>query len=304
MDPLLATVAEEFDLGTPVRVDATPYGWDQVVRLTTERGVFIVKPARRVREVELYHQVERSLNARGIRQARIFLTSKGSPVGDTGHFVQEALPGTVHDELDDTRTAALLRHLADYDEALRDVAVPHDLTASDTIWTRVVRPDYLRARLPGLVERLGPTWLEPAPVTAALTRLASAAHRIAGLPAQLVHGDIGPDNVLYDGDDLVAVIDFTPFHAPRLFGVCAALYWCHLNRARPRPERVRPDFQSYGERSAWSELETDLLPVLLLREALRRLATPLAVADETGATWSDSALRRRYEALVSAVSLW
>ena len=66
---------------------------------------------------------------------------------------------------------------------------------------------------------------------AALELLDAAAPAIAELPRRLVHGDVAPDNVVHDlaTDEVVAVIDFTPFHEPSLFGLCTALYWYHVH---------------------------------------------------------------------------
>lgn len=290
MDPLLAEVAEEFDLGTPIRVDATPYGWDQVVRLTTERGQYVVKPARQAWQIALYHRVECTLNARGVRQARLFLTSKGEPVGSTGHYVQELLPGEALEQADAVRSLALFGHLATYDAALREVAVSDELLAEDTVWTRVVSPDWLLDHLPTLVERAGLAWLDRASVDAALAVLAEARAAIQRLPRQLVHGDLGPDNVLYDGANLVAIIDFTPFYESRLFSVCTALYWFHVHPGRSGG--VDADVAAYDD------LERELLGPMLVREALRRLATPLAAAERSGDPLNEPPLRRRYDALL------
>jgi Ser/Thr protein kinase RdoA (MazF antagonist) len=48
------------------------------------------------------------------------------------------------------------------------------------------------------------------------------------LSRRLVHGDIGPDNVLMDGDRVVAIIVFTAHHEPFLFALSSALYWYHI----------------------------------------------------------------------------
>jgi Ser/Thr protein kinase RdoA (MazF antagonist) len=51
-------------------------------------------------------------------------------------------------------------------------------------------------------------------VSRALAQLAESAPLIDALPSRLIHGDIGPDNVLMDGDDVVAIVDFTPLREP------------------------------------------------------------------------------------------
>ena len=94
----------------------------------------------------------------------------------------------------------------------------------------------------------------------------------------------GPDNVLIDGHE-VAVIDFTPYHEPAMFSLGVALCWYFIHG---RPEgadlagigsstRPTPHFAPGASRSCRCSR-----PGLVLRESLRRLAVPLALADADG----------------------
>jgi Ser/Thr protein kinase RdoA (MazF antagonist) len=302
-------VAQEFDLGTPVTAEPLHGGGPQVVRLTTPRGRFVVKPVYRVSDWELYAVVEQVLNTRGIRQARLFRTSSGGVASSTGHSVQEYLPGVIVDRPGQVQAEQAMRHLAAYDQALATVARPagaplSDLAAVDTVWTRVASPAYLVDALPRLVRDHAPGWVDPAPVADGLELLTAAAPLIDGLPRQVVHGDIGPDNVLYDGDEVVAILDFTPFHAPALFGLSTALYWYHVHGVGCLDvERIRSSVAAYDEVRRLSGIEGALVVPMLLLEALRRFATPLAVAEESGVPVPEDATRRRYDALLETLAL-
>jgi Ser/Thr protein kinase RdoA (MazF antagonist) len=128
-----------------------------------------------------------------------------------------------------------------------------------------------------------------APTQSGLTALAAARDGLEALPRQIVHGDIGPDNVLMDGDQVVSIIDFTPCRESAVFGACTALYWYHAHEssgagAGSRPDlasRLQQSIRALGVQRPWSPAELALWPAGLLREALRRLATPLALAAET-----------------------
>lgn len=296
---MLRRLAGEFDLGEPRTVVPLTGGGAEVVRVETARGRFVVKPVWPTYDGELYARVARTLNARGIRQARPVLNRSGAVVSTTGRLVLEWLPGTIVHRPSATQSDALFRYLSAYDDALSDIPVPESLATEDTIFTRVVSPTYLSARLPELFGQFAPAGHDETPVLAALSQLESAASDIAELPSQIVHGDVAPDNVLYDGDDVVAVIDFTPRRESVLFGVCTALYWYHVSGHREGPSgaRLRSGLAAYAERRPWSALELRLWPVLLVREALRRLATPLAAAEESGRPLREHAIRNRYAAV-------
>jgi Ser/Thr protein kinase RdoA (MazF antagonist) len=141
---------------------------------------------------------------------------------------------------------------------------------------------------------------------AGVVRLTTAAFlpQMRQLPVQVVHGDIGPDNVLMDGDEVVAVIDFTPFAEPVLFAIATALYWYHVHgQAALDCRAVRASFAAAGQQRVWSGTEAASWPVMLLREALRRLATPLALAGEPGSP-VPAAFTTRYQAVRSILRSW
>jgi Ser/Thr protein kinase RdoA (MazF antagonist) len=304
----LARLAVEYDLGELTAAEPLAGGGDQVVKLITTRGSFVVKPVYRALEWELYAVVEQTLNARGIRQARLFRTRTGDVVGSAGLAVQEFVPGEMGEPPTRARADQAMRQLAAYDEALATIDIPTELDATDNVWTRVVSPVYLVDRLPRLMETFGPAWLEPGPVCEALELLSEFAPAFAELPRQLVHGDIGPDNVLYEPgqDRVVAIIDFTPFHEPAVFGLCTALYWFHVRPAESDGvdvAAIRSGLDAYDECSPLSARERSLIVPMLLREGLRRLATPLACAEDSGGPVPEVATRRRYDALLRLLPL-
>lgn len=318
-------LAGEFDLGTPLSFEPVTGGSAAVTKLTTSRGVFLLKPVYRRADVELYATVEGHLNAVGVRQARLFRTTDGDVIS-SGYWVQEFLPGKALPARPSRAQAdAVLRHLAAYDQALAGVDVPTELRTRDNLWTRVVSPGWLAAHLPDLVER-GPGWLASGPVAKALEALAGWAPAFEALPRQVVHGDHGPDNVLYDeggeaGSEqrgrVVAVLDFSPHHEAVLFGVACALYWFHVHPHASAPDapggreamiadlvpRLRSSLAAYAEARPWSAPERALVGPMLLREALRRLATALAGAEEFGTPLAEESARSRYAALLCVLDV-
>jgi Ser/Thr protein kinase RdoA (MazF antagonist) len=257
-------------------------------------------------EADLYVAAAEALNARGVRQARPVLTREGGVVSSSGHCVVEWLPGSARHHPTAEQSIAVMEMLARYDLALADVPVPDELSRLDTVWADVVRPSYLLRELRPLMERFAGSDLSLAPVDRGLQVLSDASELLEGLPRQVVHGDVAPDNVLFDGRQLVAIIDFTPHAQPPLFGLAGALYWFYLYSGTVETPVIRHALDVYvGSRAelrpdlpSWIPDERAALVPVLIREALRRLATPLAVSARSGAPPSPSALRHRHRALV------
>jgi Ser/Thr protein kinase RdoA (MazF antagonist) len=271
-------IAAEFGLGLLLSAEQLAPGHPDVVKLVTASGTFVAKPALHDAAPALYERVALVLNGAGLRQARPVRTTAGELVSESGHTVQEFLPGQAGSHPTRTQTLATMQHLAAYHTALAQVPVPASLREEDSVWTRVSAADYLVAELPGLLRQLDPPAAERGMLTKALERLAASLPLIRSLPRQLVHADIGPDNVLMQGDDVVAVIDFTPAEQPVLFAIASAVYWYHVyGHGELDPAVIRASLAAAGP---WTDAELEAWPAMLIQEALRRLATPLALAAE------------------------
>jgi Ser/Thr protein kinase RdoA (MazF antagonist) len=292
----VAGLLGEYDIGAVLGTDRLPGGTDSVLRVRTDRGTYVLKPTARPADVELQARVAEYLNGRGVRQALIVPTQTGAMVSRDGAFVQEFLPGSLALQPATTQVAATMRHIGAYHRELANFPGPCE--PEDSVWQRVADPSYLVTELPGLLARYD---LADQVTLAGLGALGRHRRRLENLPRQLVHGDIGPDNVLMAGEEVVSIIDFTPYWESTLFAGCTALYWYHVyGRAAVDPAGLRASIEALGQVRARTTEEVALWPAGLLREALRRLATPLVLAAESGAAPGPS-LGPRLAALLATV---
>jgi homoserine kinase type II len=277
----LPEIARDFNLGAVHSATPLTGGGADVIKVVTDRGAVVVKPSYRRWEAELYDSVQQRLNARGVRQARLYRSATGSAVSRSGHTVQEWLDGAIAAQPTPRQSKALFEHLADYDAGLAAIPAPDELRRADSVFVRVASPEYLLSELTELFDDVAPPGLAAAPVQASLTRLAAALPAMNRLRKQIVHGDVAPDNVLYRGDEVVAVIDFTPHCAPALFSLATALYWYHAHPGASSSQ-LSLAVSAYSRRRPLTPEETRLWPAALVLQGLRRLATPLALAQESG----------------------
>jgi Ser/Thr protein kinase RdoA (MazF antagonist) len=295
-----AGIAAEFGLGRVLGAEPLPGGHRGAIRLITSGGTFAVKPESDPAVAELYEIAALVLSAAGIRQATPLRTIAGSLVSASGLGVEEFLPGRICLAPTAAQTAAVMRHVADYHAVLATLPAAAVLGIPETVWTRVASARYLVDELPRLLRRYGPAEADPV-VAAALAHLERALPQIAELPRQIVHGDIGPDNVLMEGDAVVAIVDFTPHHEPALFAVATAVYWYHVYGCGDLDlDAMRATLAGYRP---WTDAERAAWPAMLIREALRRLATPAAVAAE-GGTPPRSPVAERHQAVHAIMRCW
>jgi Ser/Thr protein kinase RdoA (MazF antagonist) len=281
----------EYDLGPVIDTGPLAGGSAAVLRVRTERGAFVLKPAAgQEAGVELQARVAAFLCGRGIRQARVIRTLAGRAVSADGCFVQEYLPGAIVTTPTAAQTLAAMHSIGAYHRELAGLADTFTPDAG-SLWQRVADPDHLVRALPELLARYqvnGPAEL------AAVRVLDLARPQLATLPRQVVHGDLGPDNVLMDGDEVVSIIDFTPHRESVLVAGCSALYWYHIY-GQPEIDTgwLRASVAAIGAERPWSAAELELWPAGVVREALRRLATTLELAAESGREPGPSLAPRR-----------
>jgi Ser/Thr protein kinase RdoA (MazF antagonist) len=297
----VATLLRDFDLGALIDAGPLRGGSAEVLRVRTDRGAFVLKAAHQPAEIELQARAAEYLNDRGIRQARVIPTSSGAVVNADGNFLQEFLPGAFVLQPTRRQTLAAMRHIGAYHRELADL--PGAFTPeSESLWQRVADPAYLIRELPGLVARYEAARPDEQVVPRALFILDQARTGLAKLPRQIVHGDIGPDNVLMEGNEVVSIIDFTPYYESVLFAACTALYWYHVHgRESVDAGQLHDSVDAIGQEREWAEAELALVPVGLLREALRRLATPLALAAQAGTETPGLSVASRHAALAAVL---
>jgi Ser/Thr protein kinase RdoA (MazF antagonist) len=268
-----------YDIGAVLSLDRLPAGHPAVRKVTTAAGTYLLKPAGRRADIELLAELP-ALTAPDVRQPDIIRTGAGQLISPDDYFLQEYLPGKVELKPSGAQTLAVMRAVGRLHAVLgqRPISYEPDL---NSMFVRVTDPGFLITELPGLVRHYG---MATGPVGQAIARLASHQAAVGALPGQLVHGDIGPDNVLLDGEQVVAIIDFTPHVLPVLFAASTALYWYHVygQQGAVSATALAASRKAMAEARPWSAAEEEVWPVGLVWEGLRRLATTLELARRAG----------------------
>lgn len=225
--------AAEFRLGEIRDIAVVQQGTSPCFRVAAASGVFAVK--REVSDaVELAAEVADRLDAQGYPQAVFRRTGDGSPLTSEGFTATRWLPGTARSRPEPEESAPLMRALSRYQELLAPIKVPVELRQHRTLWTRLASVDHL---LGDLYEECRAVPVAAPAVEAAASLLRRHREAIGSLPMQLIHGDLGGDNILFSPDRIL-FIDFTPHWDAHLAGLGASLYWSHVSATDGVPDTV------------------------------------------------------------------
>jgi Ser/Thr protein kinase RdoA (MazF antagonist) len=290
VDPILQRVMQEFGLGSPFEQESLSGGSAAAFHVRSARGDFVIKDGGDERVLGLYKQVAETLNAQGVRQARLYESIAGQLTASSGHAVFAFLPGTWAWRPTTTQSAAFMRYFAAYQRALRAVPIPLFVTEVRTPWQQADSLDYLLHDLPGLLATIHVSPLFARTADRVLAFLAEHRPILDAQPKQLVHGDVGPGNILYAHDGGTALIDFTPYRESALYALDVSFYWHYVyaNHGRPDVMRIRDDLRAYAAVHPWTDEAKRAFYPALVKAAARILFVPILLALATGQRMVDS----------------
>jgi Ser/Thr protein kinase RdoA (MazF antagonist) len=287
-----------YDIGAVLSLDRLPAGHPAVRKVTASAGTYLLKPAWRQADIALLAELA-ALRGDGVRQPEVIRTAAGQLVSPAGYFLQEFMAGQLELEPSAAQVRAVMQAVGRLHVALGRHRIGYE-PDRDSVFVQVTNPGFLIAELPGLLRHHG---LAAGPSSTAIACLAGHQGALGALPRQLVHGDIGPDNVLLDGEHVVAIIDFTPHVLPVLFAASTALYWYHVHGQRTVSRASLAASRAAMARARpWPAAEEALWTAGLVWEALRRLATTLELARRAG-TGPGPAARTRMAAVEAITAL-
>ncbi len=293
-EAVLRNICDEFGIGRYNSHSAIDGGHERNLRLVTTEGVYFLKPLLTPVELALY-AIDQRLNQAGIRQPHLYRNLRGDVLSATGYAVFEFLKGETHQELNPAQTISVVGLLADYNTALAQIEPPAFISVCDNPWRKAASVYYVTDMLARDLEKADlPTDIRRVDLDS-IAIMTDERHRLESGPSQLVHSDVGPDNVLFDGDRALAIVDFTADFAHELYALCQFLYWQVLwfNELGTAMKEIRTCLKAYMHRRGWDSIDTALFRALLIKAAIFRLLGPLLATLEQEQFYPPEALRKR-----------
>lgn len=204
-DDAARSALASYRIDAVLSLDRLPAGHPAIRKVITSTGTYLLKPAWRRADIALLAELP-ALGAYGVRQPEVIRTRSGQMVTPNGYFLQEFLAGEPELEPSGAQVRAAMRALGSLHVALARLALSYE-PDRDSVFVKVTDPGFLIVELPGLLRHYGLATGAAGPAIACLFEHQAA---LGALPRQLVHSDIGPDNVLLDGEQVVAIIGFAP----------------------------------------------------------------------------------------------
>ncbi len=184
------------------------------------------------------------------------------------------IEGVSYKRISDTSLPPVIEYIKSYLEQLALLPPGAVLLEESGPWDRAKSLSYLTRELPYIVAEKGfPNELNK-PVQWASKRLLAYAPLLSDFKKQLIHSDLGPDNILFNEKSVQAIVDFTPDFNNPWFAYCQFIYWNELWFTKEvSTERLNLYYKAF--KTEEHSVSEDLFYAFLLYTALYRLAGAL-----------------------------
>lgn len=285
-----------YDVGRVHSIAQTDH--NGVWMLDTTHGRFVAKLGQREDHLRLHFQAQQALQDHGLHCNHVVPTAEDALLTPKGLAIFTWVPGESIQALDASRCDAVFTYLPAYFRALAAVPCVEGDFCRRNGWDDAQSLDYLLKQFPLQLADMPLTEVDRAVLAGAVDRLRIEQIRLQTLQRQLIHADLGPDNFLFDGSQVTAVIDFTPAYDCPLYAVAQFVYWNDLYPNPCTPRNVLLERLHAFAPGAWSD---GLMMAMLLRATLYRAAGPLLEMAHAGDV-HQTRLRPRIECIRALLS--
>ena len=291
------SLTENFSISPIKSIGDTQMGSGNTYLVSTETGQYMAKLGERMDFLRIYEKSAQALTRKGFCVGRIVKTRRNELCTNDGVTLYEYIEGDCHSTLDKVQTEKAIHYVKAFNKALGTVPFLPDEIENKTVWDHAKSVDFLSGPF---MKTFLPSFdgEGKAELIAAIHKLQKNRDMLDAQSHQLIHSDLGADNFVFSGNEVVSIIDFTPEYANEWYAICQFLYWNLLwQKARVAWPEIEETLDAYG-----SGYAREAVALLLLKAAVYRVAAPIMDAVDRG-TLDGLNLGKRMHILSNVLSL-
>lgn len=255
----------------PIKIERTQHGSSRTYLVETMSTKYIVKFQERDDFVSIYDKVEKILNKHKILQSRIIKTNDGLLMNNQQLVVYQFIEGKTYKLLNETRIENALNYMRKYNEILNLVPFKKNMIQEKNHWDKANSIDYIINVFPSIILDLELEHKYKEIIIKAINLLKTN-YEYLSKKKRLVHTDLGPDNFIFQNDEIISIIDFTPGFHHELYSLCQFVYWNELYNGNRISKKRLNDFLSMYNTDGNDE---HIFYLLLVQASLFRIIGPI-----------------------------
>lgn len=193
--------------------------------IDTAGASYVFKHVGRRDFVQIHDKIWGTLSKEGLTHGRVMRTNSGELMSQLGYTLFEFIPGETHPRLDDNQFRTAIEYLYVYNQALRKVPFAPEEIWQLNNWDRVKSVQFLYDNIEPLITHVQMDDQACQLLRQARNILKESMTFFQNNSKQLLHSDLGPDNIVFYGNEIRAIIDFTPEYENEIYSVAQFLYW-------------------------------------------------------------------------------
>jgi len=277
LDSLKEIITRNYEIEPIINIEKTSTGSGNTFYVDTKSEKYIIKVNDRPDFVRLYGKIESVLTELGYTQSRIIKTNRNELLTSESAVLYTFLHGESHKNLNITQVENAIKYIKHFNSALLNVPFDPQEIKELNIWDKVKSLDFLinyfeYKHLP----------LEESKIlllTKAIQILSDNMSLLSKIPKQLIHSDLGPDNFLFQNDNVYSIIDFTPEYENEIYSLCQFCYWNHFWISIENEQLISDCLKIYYQRNA-SKTEKKIFNAFMVKAALFRIAGAIMAGNK------------------------
>lgn len=268
-------ISENYSFKSIIEIKKTKNGSGNTYFVKTKREKYVAKINERIDFVNIYDKVQSILNQMNLLQSRIIKTNEGMLMTSEEIVLYEFIDGSNYKTLSKNQFENAIRYIRKYNEALKLLPFKNEEIDLKNHWDRARSIDFIINELPKYLRELEIDDEHKENIYAAINILSRNKGKMSDSNKQLIHSDLGADNFIFKGDQIISIIDFTPEHNNELYSICQFIYWNYLwNNSNINKDEINNCFNVYNF-DGKIDIETDFFYMLLINAVLYRIVGPL-----------------------------
>jgi len=209
---------------TPIHITKTQSGSGNTAIVKSEDATYLVKWNERADFVAIINRTQHFLNSVGIKQNKIIKTVNQELKTDDGIVLYEYCEGVQYKELNFSQIEHTIKYLKTYNDNLKKIVFKEDDIQVINYWDLAKSIDFMTNQFPKKLSLFELSYYQQELLLKAI-EIIQINKETLSKDRQLIHGDLGQDNILFKGDEVICFIDFTPEYNHELYSLCQFLYW-------------------------------------------------------------------------------
>jgi len=223
---LFKSITDNYDISPIVSVKPTKNGSGNTFYIETNDGVYIAKLNERIDFVSLYDKIQPILSEQGFLQSKVIRTKKNKLMASELFVLYSFLSGANSNSLNKQQILNAVKYMKFYNSTLASIPFSPLELKVDNHWDKANSLNFIINDFQYSIFELGSQ--NNNVLSDAIQILRGSLPILCDSKKQLVHSDLGPDNFLFTGNDVLSIIDFTPSYEHEFYSLCQFCYWVFL----------------------------------------------------------------------------